>query len=735
MRRRLSNWLPLLLLAAARADDDDDACSGTYTLSGQGIRLKTAPLGAASPYALASQPDGECARPGDALVRVGAANVFDGTLQDAVEAWGAGRLTDEVAFPLADDGNVRGYALVRFVGAEQELAFRRGAGGAVEEDDAADDDLEAEAAALRAEARQRALAAEAERAKARAEEDAAEKAAVEAHAAKVAALRAAERQARDEKQAEARRKELERIEAEEAERARKAEEERKERDEARLEQERRREAEIQQLEKQKKAREKEERRLKRLAEAEAEAAKVWENRLVKYEAWAETAWAAQKRDAAARFEFLPLEFAEAKGPLGMTFGAGKSVDATLVTHVDAGKRAARAGVLRGDEVVELRWLPRDDDGARKEVVVNTTVVRPERVTAHVMEAIKKRWWPLTFVVFRAHEVGGVEAEAPLFVSVAAPVVLRGDQGAVTVAPWAATPVREDVDLVLADPLDGCAGSLLAEPAPVEDGRVKLGAPPPSDRKRFALAKRGGCSFVDKARALQAHVDGVLIYNTEADPVKMPAGGVPTDDISVVVAMVGADQGQRLERALRWPDRDAVALALADTMPSSDAPHHPDRDFDDEDAPPVTGNVTFQCGRDVVEARFRSAAFGPLLAPHAPLGVGFAVPPSLCALSGVERRLAGLAAVAQRGGGCGFQEKARVAEKLQAAALVVVNSEDSLTTMTLPDPDARASVAALMVGASAGAALEAMAAGACGRAAGVLARLAYDAPELGDEDDG
>ena len=74
-----------------------------------------------------------------------------------------------------------------------------------------------------------------------------------------------------------------------------------------------------------------------------------------------------------------------------------------------------------------------------------------------------------------------------------------------------------------------------------------------------------------------------------------------------------------------------------------------------------------------------------------------------------------------------------AEKLQAAALVVVNSEDSLTTMTLPDPDARASVAALMVGASAGAALEAMAAGACGRAAGVLARLAYDAPELGDED--
>ena len=83
-------------------------------------------------------------------MRVGAANVFDGTLQDAVEAWGAGTLTDEVAFPLADDGNVRGYALVRFVGAEQELAFRRGAGGVVEEDDAADDDLEAEAAAREA---------------------------------------------------------------------------------------------------------------------------------------------------------------------------------------------------------------------------------------------------------------------------------------------------------------------------------------------------------------------------------------------------------------------------------------------------------------------------------------------------------------------------------------------------------------------------------------------------------
>ena len=195
---------------------------------------------------------------------------------------------------------------------------------------------------------------------------------------------------------------------------------------------------------------------------------------------------------------------------------------------------------------------------------------------------------------------------------------------------------------------------------------------------------------------------------------MPAGGVPADDINVVVAMVGADQGQRLERALRWPDRDAGPLALSDTMSSSDAPHHPDRDFDDEDAPPVSGNVTFQ-RRDVV-GQVPVRGVRALLAPHAPLGVGFAVPPPLCALSGVERRLAGLAAVAQRGGGCGFQEKARVAEKLQAAALVVVNSEDSLTTMTLPDPDARASVAALMVGASAGAALEAMAAGACGRRA-------------------
>lgn len=717
---QLSYWL-LLLLAIAHADDDDDKCGGTYTLSAaESIRLTAAPLGAASPYALASQPIDDCARPGDALLRVGAAPVFDGTLQEAVEAWAAGGVAGELAFPLANGGAVRGYALVRFVDAGQETSWTRGAAGLGEEAD----DPGAEAAALREEARMRADQAAAERAAFRAEEDAAEQKAVAAHAAKVNALRQEAMKARDAKEAEKRRRDLELIEKEEAARALQAEEDRKERDAARVEQQKRREAEILVLEKQKKAREKEERRVKRLAEAEAAAAKVWGNRLEKFKEWAHHGWT--DRDATPSFEFLPMEFGEAKGPLGMTFGAGKGVDKVLVTYVDGGKRAARQGVKYGDEVVELRWLQRNDDGVPSEVVVNTTLVKPEKVTQFVVEAIKKRWWPLTFVVFRAHHLDIVSDDAALFVAVDAPRVLQGDQGAVTVAAWALQPSSDEVDLVLADPLDGCAGTLLPEPE-----RVVLGAPP-ANRQRFVLTKRGGCSFVDKARALQAvsGVDGVLLYNTEDEPVKMPAGGAPTEDIRVVVAMVGSNEGSRLETALRWPDRAPVTLSLSSAITQDGAPHAPDRDVEDEDAAPVNGNVTFQCGRDIIETRFRQAAFGPLLPPGAPLSVAFAVPPNLCALAGVERRLTGLAAIVQRGGGCGFLEKARVAEKLQARALIVVNGDEDPITMTLPDPEARAAVAALMVGSNAGRELAAMAAGACGRAGGVLARLSYDAPDDG-----
>ena len=93
----------------------------------------------------------------------------------------------------------------------------------------------------------------------------------------------------------------------------------------------------------------------------------------------------------------------------------------------------------------------------------------------------------------------------------------------------------------------------------------------------------------------------------------------------------------------------------------------DDDVDDEERPPLEGVARFRCGAGGFEARFRVAAFGPPPDSTAPFGIVKAAPPHLCALAGVERRVAGFGAVALRGGGCGFTEKSRVAEQLGAAA--------------------------------------------------------------------
>jgi len=87
-------------------------------------------------------------------------------------------------------------------------------------------------------------------------------------------------------------------------------------------------------------------------------------------------------------------------------------------------------------------------------------------------------------------------------------------------------------------------------------------------------------------------------------------------------------------------------------------------------------------------------------------------------------VAGLAAVALRGGGCGFADKAAVAEKLGATALVVVNGEDSVFPMTGGD-DASFRVPALALGAGAKRGMDALQAKpGCGE---VLMRLSYDDP--------
>ena len=303
--------------------------------------------------------------------------------------------------------------------------------------------------------------------------------------------------------------------------------------------------------------------------------------------------------------------------------------------------------------------------------------------------------------------------------------------------------------VLADPVDGCDGRRLAPPPPdeaadVDDGgRVVLGRPKPKPveaplpNRTFLLAQRGKCTFVDKARAARdGGFDGLLIFNTDASGlIPMPAGGAATDDLDVPAFMVDNGVGKALERVLRWKETTRVEAWVG----SSDAcvslspplvrpPPRPTDPEDLEDWPDVAGNATFQCGPRSLAVPFVSATFGAYASPDRAVPLAVAAPPHLCSLTGVERRVAGMAALVLRGGGCGFSEKALVAQKLGAALLVVVNSGDGAMLAMAADPALALSVPAVMVDHAAQEQLEKlMRAPGCSPSGDVLVRLAYDEP--------
>jgi len=112
--------------------------------------------------------------------------------------------------------------------------------------------------------------------------------------------------------------------------------------------------------------------------------------------------------------------------LGLTFGAGPGVDATVITGVDPGKRGQRKGARAGDEIVEVRWLQRDDEGNRAEVVKNATVLQPQRVSQHVVEVLKKGRGPRGS--WRMPRRASREFRGVLFLDVACLGARRGIEG-------------------------------------------------------------------------------------------------------------------------------------------------------------------------------------------------------------------------------------------------------------------------------------------------------------------
>ena len=645
---------------------------------------------AASPYELLGfqrigKHVGPCGRPvtGDVLMGVSGAVVYNGSLEEAVMSDG------EYAFPIEEDGEITSFALItvqRLRVPDAALTFAKGAG------------IQAVASQVHAEIqhrnprRQEACQIESSpEQKAPAEvnddrkrDDERKKAAEDA--AKERQERAAAKLAQQQQQKE----------ADEARKKKKLDDEAKEQEKraAKERQQKEREA-AEAKEKQKKFEEEQERKKSENKARDEELA--WKANL--------DAWAQHRKDRDETYSFVKASFAEDKGPVGMSFSAANL--GTVVSVVEKNRPAYKAGIQIGDELIELRWTAKDDDGNEMEKIVNTTQLSPSHVRLELRDAA----YPRTFVFYRGILKKPPEATktttkqetktTKTVLRVRTPTILQGDI-IVGTASWAPEPNTTDASVVLADPVDGCAGTLTVPP---REGRI------------YALVARGVCTFVDKVRALalKGGVDGVIIYNNEASGIAaMPKGSVRTDDVKVPVVMVSQASGLLLTRALVWPVN--VVASLGPPGPALSVPERRDD---------LKGTVHVQCGPHETSFDHVAAAFGPLFG-DTPVAAAIAVPPHLCGLAGVERRLTGMAAIVRRGGGCSFSDKALTAYKLGAALLIVVNSANATETMMVdPAIAPTIKIPAVMTSRHFGDALDDIAKDSiCAPAGAILLRLTY-----------
>lgn len=355
---------------------------------------------------------------------------------------------------------------------------------------------------------------------------------------------------------------------------------------------------------------------------------------------------ARARAGGEKYEVVRATFADDKGPIGLSFDASQHVENTIVSQVEAGRPAAKAGIRVGDVLIEMQWVERDDDGRQTNRVVNATALTPSQVRVELKDAA----YPRTFVFYRRADVrpNTLPEENRREVSAAkdkqgdgtvirllSPGIIKGEVAALP-ALWAPFPKNASCDaravLALAEPADGCTGHLDRHNS--------------AEQPTYALVSRGKCTFVEKARALEHNgAAASIVYNNVAGLVDMPKGGVRTDDIRGPVLMIDSAIGMMLSRVLKWKLVDDRATAWIGhknecvhlTNDSAWMPPARSSAADHADTPITRGRLHLQCQSSRSVFEHVAATFGPF-APDVPFPIAIAAPPELCGLIGVERRL-------------------------------------------------------------------------------------------------
>lgn len=355
---------------------------------------------------------------------------------------------------------------------------------------------------------------------------------------------------------------------------------------------------------------------------------------------------ARARAGGDKYQVVRATFSDDKGPIGLSFDASQRVENTIVSQVEAGRPAAKAGIRVGDELIEMHWVERDDDGRQSNRIINATALTPSQVRVELKDAA----YPRTFVFYRrADEQPNTQPERRrrevtdskdkqgdgVVLRLLSPDIIKGDVAALP-AIWAPFPTNASCDaravLTLAEPADGCKGHL--------DRRIN------PEEGAYALVSRGKCTFVEKARALENNgAAASIVYNNVAGLVDMPKGGVHTDDIQRPVLMIDSAMGMMLSRVLKWKLIDERATAWIGhksecahlSGDSAWAPPARSTPADPADMPITRGRLYLQCQSNRSVFEHVAASFGPF-APDVPFPIAIASPPELCGLIGVERRL-------------------------------------------------------------------------------------------------
>ncbi|CAM9944447.1 unnamed protein product [Ascophyllum nodosum] len=425
-------------------------------------------------------------------------------------------------------------------------------------------------------------------------------------------------------------------------------------------------------------------------------------------------------------------------PMGLTFDLANP--RAIVSEVVVDGSSEAAGVRVGDHLVRVN----DRD---------TSEMKPTMA----IKFLQRAEWPRVLTLLTPEKKKESGGDQPLLFDlvVTEPTIARGAYLIQAPGEWGYLGEKQRLELgtgscefspmVLADPASACQQDLRLSVEKEGGG---------GDPLAIVLVKRGLCTFVEKAKNVQFAIQrsserwaivqaksssrdptmvrgdeiaitthaaaapivpentsnngtggnrgGMVLLNGEDALADMPAGNLLTDDIRIPVAMVSQRNGSSLETLLSWGVDTRATIAPVGACPFQAIFGGSGRARKQEDNGGLF--LVHSKGAGGAEFDYRQAQYGPGIievAGTAPYGMTVADPLDGCDDKPYKVRITGMLVAVKRGG-CSFNMKTLVAQRLRAKGVIIINTaETTLRVMADPGEVEKALLPTVMVSAKAG----------------------------------